>query len=120
MATDDRCVSIHPYFKVHSGKMQEFRVLSQQAVEQTKSESGCLYYGYSFDGDMAFCRESYRDADALLAHAQNVGPLLTELLKVSDMARLEIHGAEQELAKLYGPLADFKPQYFKLEYGFHR
>ena len=120
MATQDKCVTILPYFKVHSGLMQEFKALCEEAVERTQSEPACLYYGFSFDGDLAFCREGYRDADGLLAHAQNIGPLLTEMLKVADIARLEIHGPEEELEKLRGPLADLKPQYFKLEYGFHR
>ena len=120
MATEDKCVTLVPYFKIHDGKTQEFKTLCEQAVDITKSEPACLYYGYSFDGDLAFCREGYRDADGLLAHAKNIGPLLTELLKTADIARLEVHGPEEELLKLHGPFADFKPQYFKLEYGFRR
>jgi hypothetical protein len=33
---------------------------------------------------------------------------------------LEIHGPEEELAKLRGPLAELKPKFFTLEYGFCR
>lgn len=120
MATDDTCCTIVPYFEVHSGKMQEFKTLGERCVEKARNEPGCLYYGFSFDGDLAHCREGYRDAAAVLAHAQNVGPLLMELLKVSDIARVEVHGPETELAKLRGPLAGFKPQYFTLECGFRR
>jgi len=120
MATDDKCVTLVPYFKIHAGKIQEFKALCAKAVEMTKSEPACLYYGWCFDGDLAFCREGYRDADGLLAHGQNLGPLLTELLNTADVARMEVHGPEEELAKLRGPLADFKPQYFMLEYGFRR
>ena len=118
MATQDKCCTLLPYFKIHSGKLQEFKALCEQFVEKTKDEPGCLYYGFSFDGDLAFCREGYCDADGLLAHAQNVGHLLTEIVKIADIVRLEVHGPEEEIAKLRGPLADLKPQYFKLEYGF--
>jgi hypothetical protein len=120
MATQDRCCTIVPYFKIHAGKTQEFKNVSEKCVEQTKSEAGCLYYGFSYSGDEAHCREGYTNGEAALAHLQNVGPLLGELLKLGDLTKLEVHGPEPELAKLRGPMADFKPQYFVLEYGFRR
>jgi quinol monooxygenase YgiN len=120
MATQDKCVTIVPYFKVHSGKMQELKALCEQFVEKSSTEKGCLYYGFSFDGDAVHCREGYRDADAALEHLTNVGALLTQLLNITDLVRLEIHGIESELAKLHGPLAQMKPQYFVLECGFRR
>ena len=51
---------------------------------------------------------------------ENVGTLLQEALKIAELTRLEIHGPEEELAKLREPLADLKPQFFTLEYGFRR
>ena len=50
----------------------------------------------------------------------NVGALLGEALKISDLTRLEVHGPEEDLAKLREPLAELNPQYFILEYGFRR
>lgn len=120
MATQDKCVTISPYFRVHEGKMQQFKALCERFVEKSSTEKGCLYYGFSLDGDAAYCREGYSDADAALEHLANVGALLTELLNITDLTRLEIHGIEPELAKLRGPLAQMKPQYFVLEYGFRR
>jgi len=55
-----------------------------------------------------------------LAHLENVGSLLEEALKISELTRLEVHGPEEELAKLREPLAGLKPQFFTLEYGFRR
>jgi hypothetical protein len=83
-------------------------------------EPKCLYYGFCFDGEQAHCREGYEDAQGVLAHLENVGALLEKALKISDLTRLEIHGPRDELAKLKKPLADLKPQYFTLEYGFRR
>ena len=37
-----------------------------------------------------------------------------------NLLRLEFHGPEAELAKLHGPAADYKPEFFVLEYGFRR
>ena len=120
MATSDRCCTIVPYFKVSSGKLPAFRALCEQFVAKTQGEERCLYYGFSFDGDQVHCREGYRDADGLLAHLENVGTLLQEALKIAEIARLEVHGPPDELAKLRAPLAGLKPQFFTLEYGFRR
>jgi hypothetical protein len=51
---------------------------------------------------------------------QDVGPLIDEALKIAEIARLEVHGPEEEVAKLREPLAHLKPQFFVLEYGFRR
>jgi quinol monooxygenase YgiN len=120
MATQDKCCTIGPYFKVHEGELGPFKTLCEQFVEKTGKESKCLYYGFSFDGDQVHCREGYQDADALLAHLENIGSLLAEALKIADITRLEVHGPARELAKLRAPLAALKPQFFTLEYGFRR
>ena len=118
MATKDQCCSIVPYFRIHPSKQEAFKELCERFVDKTKDESGCLYYGFSFNGDMAHCREAYKNADALLAHLGNVGALVDEALTISDMIRLEVHGKKEELEKLYAPLSDFNPEYWQLEYGF--
>jgi quinol monooxygenase YgiN len=109
-----------PCFKVQSDKLEEFKKLCGQFVEKTSAEPKCLYYGWSFDGNLAYCREGYEDAAALLAHLENVGSLLEEALKISEIDRLEIHGPAEDLAKLREPLADLGPRFLELEYGFRR
>jgi hypothetical protein len=120
MATQDNCVSLLPYFKVAEGKLDAFKALCVQFVEKTQTEPKALYYGFSFAGDQVHCREGYADAEGLLAHLDNVGVLLKEALTIAEITRLEVHGSVEQLAKLRGPLADFKPQFFTLEYGFRR
>jgi len=120
MATTDRCCTIVPYFQVREGQMAAFRELCEQFVEKTRTEPKCLYYGFSFAGDRAHCREGYEDAAGLLAHLENVDALLKQALQISDLIRLEIHGPEAELAQLREPLAALKPEFFSLEYGFRR
>jgi quinol monooxygenase YgiN len=120
MATQDRCCTLGPYFKVSPGKLEAFKELCEQFVAKTSAEPKCLYYGFSFDGNQVHCREGYEDAEGMLAHLENVGALLQQALTIAEITRLEVHGPEQELAKLRGPLADLKPQFFTLEYGFRR
>lgn len=114
MSTLSNFVTLHPYFKVHPDKLEAFKAGFAAFVEKTKAEPKNLFYGFSLNGDEVFCREAYIDAEGLLAHLDNVGTLLAEALKIADLVRLEVHGAAAELAKLKGPLADLKPQWFEV------
>ena len=120
MATDDTCVTIQPCFVIQDGEIDNVRSYVERFVELTKSERDCLYYGFTFCGSKLHCREGYANGDGALAHLDNVGSLLKELLDSgrAELTDLQIHGPEQELAKLREPLADFNPSYWVLEYGF--
>jgi quinol monooxygenase YgiN len=118
MSSKDSCVTIVPYFKVKDGKMNEFKDLCRRFVDKTKSESGCLYYGFGFNGNRVHCREGYKNAEGLLTHLNNVGELIKETGLYADTEILEIHGTESELAKLRKPLEGMSAQYFVLEMGF--
>jgi len=109
-----RFVSLHPYFKVHAGKMEEFKAGFAAFIEKTRTEPKNLFYAFSVKDDEVFCREAYADAEGLLAHLDNVGALLTEALKIGDLVRLEVHGAAAELEKLRAPLAHLKPEWFEV------
>jgi hypothetical protein len=72
-------VSIHPYFKVHPGKLEavkarhgtspsDWRTGFPRFVEKTTSEKKNLFYEFSVNGDEMFCREGYTDAEGVLAH----------------------------------------------------
>jgi hypothetical protein len=116
----DACVTIHPYFKVSDGNIGAFRALCERFVSRTSNEPKCIYYGFSFNGNEVHCREGYQDADGLLVHLDNVATLLEEALKLAEITRLEIHGREDELARIRGPVSNLSPTYFTLEYGFRR
>jgi quinol monooxygenase YgiN len=120
LATQDLCCTIQPYFKIHEGRMEDFKELCEKFVAKTSKEPKALYYGFSFDGDQVHCREGYKDAEAVLYHLKNVASVLAKALKIADLTRLEIHGPKEELKKLREPLASLKPQFFTLELGFRR
>jgi quinol monooxygenase YgiN len=117
---DDLSCSIHPYFKINAGELDAFRALCERFVERTKSEPGCLYYGFSFDGDVAHCREGYQNAQALLAHLANVDDLIAASQKIATITRVEVHGPESEMNQLREPLAELNPHFYVLEYGFRK
>ena len=120
MSHSANVVSIHPYFKAKPGKLTEAKALLPKFVAKTAAEKLMLHYDFTINGDEIHCRESYVGADGLLAHLESVGALLGEMLQLVDLARLEVHGPEGELAKLKGLLADLKPAWFVYECGVER
>ena len=110
-------VSLHPYFKVHPGKLEAVKAGFPRFVEKTANEKDCLFYGFTSNGEEMSCREAYQSAEGLLAHLDNIGALLAELLKMADLTRLEVHGPAKELEKLKAPLAHLNPVWFTLEYS---
>lgn len=113
-------VSIHPYFKVHAGQTDAARAVLAKFIERTKTETACLYYDFTVNGDTVFCREAYVGAAGALAHLANVNEPLGEMLKVSDLIRLELHGPAAELAQLKEPLAALPVEWFEYETGLGR
>jgi quinol monooxygenase YgiN len=107
-------VSLHPYFKVHPGKLDEFKAALPALVDKTATEEKNLFYGFSVNGDEIFCREGYTDAEGLLVHLDNVGALLAEMLTMADLTRVEVHGPAGELEKLKNPLAHLNPAWFAI------
>jgi quinol monooxygenase YgiN len=107
-----RFTSLHPYFKVHADKLDDFKKAFPVFVELTKTEPKNLFYEFSVNGDEVFCREGYVDAEGLLAHLDNVGALLAQGLKIADLIRLEVHGPAAELEKLREPLGYLRPSWF--------
>ena len=120
MSKPDRALSLHPYFRISDGHRDEFRNLCEQFVSRTATEPNCLYYGFSFNGNEAYCREAYESAEDLLTHLANVDSLLKEMLQISEVTRVEVHGVEEDLAKLRQPLAHLNPTYFTLQFAIRR
>jgi quinol monooxygenase YgiN len=115
MSTSSNFVSLHPYFKVHPGKLDAVKAGLARFVEKTASEKKNLFYGFSINGDEIFCREGYTDAEGVLAHLDNIGALLAEVLTMADLTRVELHGPASELEKLKKPLAHLNPAWFAIE-----
>ena len=115
MFNSDTCCTLVPYFKINDGQLDAFKALGPKFIEKTKNEAGCMHYAFSFDGHNAHCREGYDNAEAILTHLDNVGEILGEALKLSELARLEVHAPAAELDKLREPLAELNPQFFVLE-----
>jgi hypothetical protein len=77
--------------KYRKANLAAFKALGPQFVERTRTEPGCMHYAFSFNGTTAHCREGYANAEAVLAHLQNVGELLGQALQIAKIVRLEVH-----------------------------
>ena len=114
MSKLSRFVTLHPYFKVHPGKLEDFKKGFPVFADLTKKEPKNLFYEFSVNGDEVFCREGYSDAEGLLHHLQNIGAVLAHGLEIADLVRVEVHGPGAELDKLREPLAHLNPEWFVL------
>jgi len=79
MAAATQFVSIQPYFDVEEGKLEEFKAIWAGVTPKVKAETGCLYYGFTYNGNIAFCREGYSDAAAVLVHLGTVNEALGQV-----------------------------------------
>jgi len=70
--------TIQPTFTIKDlAKAEPFM---KKCVDLTKTESGCMYYGWTIKDDKLFCREAYVDAAAVQAHLENIVPAVGEML----------------------------------------
>ena len=84
-------------FKIHDGKLDEFKDLAQKCIVATRKEEGNMQYDYYFNPDESECviLEKYKNSDAVLAHMGNLGELLGQLLATSDFVP-EVYGNPSE------------------------
>ncbi len=120
MALEDNVCTLVPYFTVQDGKLDEFKALGEQMVQKTQSESDVVFYGFSFSGQRAHCREGYTSAAGILKHLENVDELLQAALKIASLDLLEVHGPASEVDALRDPLKGLNPTFFVMETGFRR
>jgi quinol monooxygenase YgiN len=107
-------VSLHPYFKVPPDKLNSLKAILPEFAAKTRGETGNLFYEFSINGDEVFCREGYTNAEALLAHLENVSGMLEAARNLAELVRIEVHGPAEELAKLKIPLEELNPAWFTL------
>jgi len=107
-------VTLHPYFKVPPDKLNSLKAILPEFAAKTRDETGNLFYEFSINGDEVFCREGYVNAEALLAHLENVSGMLEVALNLAELVRIEVHGPAEELAKLKIPLEQLNPAWFTL------
>jgi quinol monooxygenase YgiN len=100
--------------KVHEGKLEEFKRLSVQAMEIVRAkDTGTLQYEIYLSDDQSECivLERYRDSEALIEHAANLGELAEAILAtgLGTGALLGEPSAELKTMLAGGPVRLFTP-----------
>ena len=112
----DKTCSLCPYFKVHEGKLEQWKANCEKFYELTKSEPDMVFYGFSFSEDgHAHCREAYKSGAAILKHLENVDGPLKAALEISDLVRLEVHGPSSEIEVVREALAPLGCIFYALD-----
>lgn len=94
-------------FKFHEGKREEFLRLSDLAMDIVRTkDSGTLQYDIYLNGDQSECMviERYRDSEAAIEHAANLGDLFAAVLATVSVVQGVLLGepSEELRAKLAG------------------
>ena len=101
-------------FKVHEGKLDEFKRLSAQAMEVVRTkDTGTLQYDTYFNDDQSECVviERYRDSEAAIEHAANLADVSEAVLGTVSVIHGEVLG--EPSTELRAKLADSEvPQLF--------
>ena len=82
-------------FRLHEGKLEEFKRLSAQAKEIVKTkDTGTLQYDLYFNDDESECVmiERFKDSASLIEHAANIGDLAGKVLATVDVVHGEVLG----------------------------
>jgi quinol monooxygenase YgiN len=75
--------------KFHEGKLEEFKRLSAQAMEIVRTkDTGTLQYDTYFNDDQSECivLERFRDSEALIGHAANLGDIMEAILATGSVS----------------------------------
>ena len=82
-------------FRFHEGKREEYLRLSERARDLVrKNEPGTLGYDLYLNDDQTECVviERYRDSEAAMAHAANLGHLFGDVLAIVTVVHGELLG----------------------------
>lgn len=93
-------------FKLHEGKIEEFKRLSAQCMEIVRAkETGTLQYDIYISEDQSECivHEAYQDSAALIEHLANLGDLMQAILATGSVSGELLGDPSPELrAKMAG------------------
>lgn len=116
----DTSVTCRTYQTVHEGKLKDFQKDIPLFHSKVDPAAERLHrYGFCFDESQGqfFCRQAYDDAEGFQLHMANCKEAEGIAMSISQLALIEIHGPEAELARLRPILEPFNPRFYAAESG---
>ena len=110
-------IKANALFTIKEGKLDEFKQLIPQFISVVKEkDSGTLNYDWYLNEDNMECMvlETYKDSNAVMEHAGNVGELLQEAMGLSDL-QIEVYGNPSDALK--EALAGMAPKVYPYHSG---
>lgn len=104
-------------FTLHPGTSEQFRSLMKTCIEQVrKNETGNLRYDWyhNEDGTVYKVVETYANAEAVMAHMQNVGQYLAQFMDITDFSGEVFGNLPKELVAAF---AGMDVAFYTLEAG---
>ena len=73
MHKTDACRTLVPYFQINDGQVGSLQGSWGRSSWPVRApRTRCVHYAFSYNGSQAHCREGYDNAEAVLAHLDNV------------------------------------------------
>lgn len=118
----DTHITILVEFNVPEGRMDDFKAGFPKFYDATKKgsgASGCYYYGFGILGNTVYCREGYKDAEAVKNHGADIKGMLEEPLKAvgADNMKINVVGPQAEIDKLRPRLEPRGAVFWNLDNG---
>ena len=112
--------SIHPTFTVTD--WAKAKPIMEDFIARTKTEAGCVYYGWVKEGNTLKCREAYVDGDAVNAHLANVGECIQAILAegVAKLDSINIQGPAAQLEIVKPGTEALGTKYYATDGGFSK
>ena len=113
-------LTIHPTFTVTD--WDKAKPIMEDFVARTKTEAGCVYYGWVREGNTLKCREAYVDGEAVNAHLANVGECIGAILAegVAKLDSINIQGPAAQLEIVKPGTEALGTKYFATDGGFSK
>ena len=113
-------ISIHPTLTV--ADWDKAKPIMEEFIAKTKTEEGCIYYGWVRAGNTLKCREAYVDGAAVNAHTENVGALIQAILAdgVATLDSITIQGPADQLEIVKPGTEALGTKYFATDGGFSK
>jgi len=118
----DTHITILVEFTVPDGKIDEFKAGFPKFYEATKKgagAAGCYYYSFGTLGNTVYCREGYKDAEAVQKHGADIKDMLEEPMKAlgANGIKINVVGPQAEIDKLRPRLEPKGAVFWNLDSG---
>lgn len=114
MSRISQFVTVHAYFRIAPSHRETVgRLIGELELRATENLE-VLFHEASFCSDDLALRFAFPSAEPLLDHLAGTSEWFERLLTGTELLRIEVHGPEQELALLRGPLGVFMPEWYVL------